>query len=92
MTAKLHKVRQAITKYEKMTANLPKVRQAIAKSDLQRLIDKLNVERRELGVEPIPSVDELRAEETCNDVFEFVKSHIIDTFNMGKGFVNFSGS
>ena len=74
-----------------MTAKLHKVRRAIAKSDLQRLIDKLNVERRECGADLIPSVDELRAEETHNDVFEFIKNHLMDAFDAGGGLATFGG-
>lgn len=75
-----------------MIAKLHKVRWAIAKSDLQRLIDKLNVERHASGSDLIPSVDELRAEETQNNtaVFEFVKSHLIVMFETGVDSTAFS--
>ena len=73
-----------------MTTNFHKVRQVIAKSDLQRLINKLNVGRRELGVEPIPSVDELQAKEPQNNtaIFEFVKAHFETVFDAAAFGVN----
>ena len=65
----------------------------IANANLQLLIDKLNVERHERGVEPIPSVEELRAEETQNNatVFAFVKTHIIHVLNVDNGLTTLVG-
>ena len=66
-------------------ANLPDVLRAISNTNLQLLVDKLNMERRVRGDELIPSVEEFRAKETQNNdaVFDFVKSQTQAAFDAG---------
>ena len=78
-----------VANYRRALANIDtdsrEVRRLINESNLQKLVDKLNMERRVRGDELIPSVEEFRAEETQNNAaaFEFVKFQVQAAFGAG---------